>query len=485
MSFLIAIKPLIISKLSDYEKLKSIIKKTHINDDAIEEMKKYIGLKCNKVIIEYPYADKDYLSTFYIHYSRKYKEFSKKCYRIHFFNNDYYFGFIILRPTFYKKIGRTYLFPQLLLEGDSYVMTGKYKLNLLGSEAFIESFPWMHQETDISTCSHVAVWSILRYFGNKYRYYSDMTMGEVFEKVQLNFDRKVPSKGLSYEQISNLLTQFGFSTLIRHKNMDSSKSRQYLGEIFAYIESGLPLIAVSSSMEHAVCVIGHGPIINKKLNSDQMELYFEKSHDGKPLNALLHSRFIDSVIVNDDNYFPFRTVCCNFMEGTSTDNLMSYTTPNYTIDAFDYFIIPLYEKMHLTYNEVYNRVINLLESGVLKNLPSPLVLRIFITSSNSYKEKVNNYNNMHIYIKKNILELNMPKFIWCVELSGIDNYYNNLVDGTIIIDATSSSKDDEPWIFMHDKKSIKYYNGNRLVRGNLDNVSPYCQYTNNLEGYKI
>lgn len=110
-------------------------------------------------------------------------------------------------------------------------MTGKYKLNLLGSEAFIESFPWMHQETDISTCSHVAVWSILRYFGNKYRYYSDMTMGEVFEKVQLNFDRKVPSKGLSYEQISNLLTQFGFSTLIRHKNMDSLKSRQYLGEI--------------------------------------------------------------------------------------------------------------------------------------------------------------------------------------------------------------------------------------------------------------
>lgn len=62
-------------------------------------------------------------------------------------------------------------------------------------------------------------------------------MGEVVGHIQLNYDRKIPSKGLRIEQISNLLSQYGFSTLIRTGLMSND-------EIFAYIESGLPLIGI-------------------------------------------------------------------------------------------------------------------------------------------------------------------------------------------------------------------------------------------------
>lgn len=475
-----------ITKLDDYNKLQSFIRKTHIDKESIEEIKSYIGLKCNRVHVEFPYADKDYLSTFYIHYSKKFKTFPKHCYRLHFFFDDYYYGFIVLRPTPYKKIGRTYLSPWLLLSDTSYIMTGKYKINFLGSETFISCFPWMHQETDISTCSHVAVWAILRYFGNKYKYYSDMTMGEVFEKVQLNYERKVPSKGLREEQISHLLTQFKFSTLIRKRDTISDSTRQYLVELLSYIESGLPLIAISSNMEHAVCVIGHGRIEKSVIDSNIITKYYEKvDFSSNNFNILLSSRLIHSVIVNDDNYFPYRTVNCNFLEGITAINAQDSTKPTYTIDAFDYFIIPLYEKMQLSYNEVYHKTINLIESKVLKYLPQTIVLRLFITSSNSFKEKAKNNKLLNIYLKKNILELNMPKFIWCVEISSISSYKNGLVDGLIIIDSTSSSKEDEPWLFMHDSKTLKYFNGNRLVYSNITGFQPYSLYKNNLEEYQF
>ena len=200
-----------INRLDDYDGLLSFIKKTHINHETVNEIKQYIGLKCNKIIVENPYADKDYLSTFYIHYSKKYKTYSKMCYRLHIFYNDKYYGFLTLRSTELKKIGRTYINPSLLLDQKAFLMTGEYNVNITGKSSSIACFPWMHQENDISTCAHVSLWSTLRYFSNVHSGYADMTMGEICEKIQLNQDRKTPSKGLSTSQISNLLMQFNFS----------------------------------------------------------------------------------------------------------------------------------------------------------------------------------------------------------------------------------------------------------------------------------
>ena len=38
-----------------------------MHDKIIQEFKNRIGTKCNKIYIEYPYYDKDYLSTYYIY----------------------------------------------------------------------------------------------------------------------------------------------------------------------------------------------------------------------------------------------------------------------------------------------------------------------------------------------------------------------------------------------------------------------------------
>lgn len=137
--------------------------------------------------------------------------------------------------------------------------------------------------------------------------------------------------------------------------------------------------------------------------------------------------------------------------------------------------------MQVTYNEVYNKVMNLLVTNNLPNLPKVKIFRLFITSSNSFKRETNR-RDIVPNLKRIFLKLEMPKFIWIAEVSGVNEYKNNLVNGSIIIDATCSCKEDDPWIAFHDSKMIKYFNGNRFVVGEFG-IKPYKLYTNNLEEY--
>lgn len=468
---MIALRNIYIRKIEDYENLKNCILNTHISQETIEELKYYIGLSCNRILIESPYAEKDYLSTYYIHYSKKYKDITKKSYRLHLFMNDIYYGFITLRPTCKRHIGRSYIHPSLLLKEDAYLLTSQFKTNIVGNQTIIEAFPWMHQEPDVSSCAHVSLWSILRFFGTKHINYSDATMGDIVEHIQLNYDRKIPTKGLRIEQISNLLSQYGFSTLIRTGEISND-------EIFSYIESGLPLIGIvqtEGDEAHAFCIIGHGKLDNVVINDDM----FEKVEYASPhrTSVILSTKFINSIVVNDDNYLPYRLVYRSIMN-IENHNIHE---PKYIIDSIKCFVIPLYEKMQVTYNEVYNKIMNLLVTDNLPDLPPVKILRLFITSSNSFKRETGK-RKIEPNLKRIILKLEMPKFIWVAEVSGIEEYKKKLVNGCILVDATSSTEEDEPWIMFHDSKTVKYFNGKRFLAGKFE-IKPYSIYINNLEEF--
>ena len=75
---------LIIHSDDDYNQLLDIIDDTHIDKNVVNILKEYIGTKCNALLVEYPYYEKDYLSTYYSFYSKQHTSHSKLCFRIHF-----------------------------------------------------------------------------------------------------------------------------------------------------------------------------------------------------------------------------------------------------------------------------------------------------------------------------------------------------------------------------------------------------------------
>lgn len=188
---------------------------------------------------------------------------------------------------------------------------------------------------------------------------------------------------------------------------------------------------------------------------------------------IIHSKLIASLYVMEDNYFGYRKVSKNLP--TSDSDV------DYNLYEIKFAVAPLYEKMQLVYNEVYERYVSLVESHSM-NWEDIKVSRIYMTSANSLKREAGNNEEMCEQLKIIILRLSMPKFVWCIDIAGIDNYKKNLTSGRIIIDSTCSTYEKEPWLLMHDGNEIRYYDEDENENFAVEcDIQPYKIYTNNLK----
>lgn len=455
----------------DYGRLSFSMPEDLIDGQVIFRLKKFIGTKCDTIIIEYPYYDSDYLSTYYNHYSQKFRKYPKECCRLHLEAHHQYYGYITLRPTpSGTKMGKTYIDPRLLLDQDkdAYLMCGFFYAHMYGQEKRIRCFPWKTQQTDISCCAHTALWTVMRYFGNQYKNYADTTIGSIAEKVKNDWGRKTPTLGLNPVQISDLLKEYGFSPLIIGGTEPGY--RVFIDEILAYVESGLPMVGFLQPRKHAISIIGHGEIHYEILDDREMVEQLADSETG----LIPSARLIQSVYVMDDGRFPYRAVPVGLPDkGCDVD---------YGANELRYAVVPLYSRMQLTYRDVYYRMTAWVKAEVMR-WERPGVCRIYITSANSLRQKAQESGTMPQILKDVILTLSLPKFVWCVDLAGIDNYKRGLTSGRIIIDTTAATWESEPWIMRHDGTTIQYKDydadSNEICTVETD-IPPYKIYENNL-----
>lgn len=460
------------------DELKQAIPSFLVDDDVIETLKKFLGTNCDEIQIEVPYYDSDYLSTFYIHYAQKLRPYEKICCRLHILKNGVYYGYITLRPTMNgTKIGKTYLDPKILLNERAYLALHKFKAHIAGNEMEIRSFPWKSQQTDISVCAHTAFWTVIRYFGSRFKNYADTTIGEIVEKTQNDWGRKTPSLGLTPVQVSDLFKEYGFSPLILQ--YEKNKDTEFLDEVVAYVESGLPMVGFLYPIKHAISIMGHGAI-NYKMLDDQTII---ESIRDKEINVISHSRLVKDLYIMDDNCFPYRKL--PFGLPTQESDVV------YSISELEYCVVPLYRRMQLVYSEVYARFATWRKEKVM-DWEELCICRIYITSSNSLKREALDSPNMNDTLKDVIISLTMPRFVWCIDLAGIDNYKKNLTSGRVIIDTTAATKEEEPWLLRHDGKRIEFIdieNGDMSGSAKFSSVSceiePYNIYVHNLTEVEV
>lgn len=460
---MISIETLEIKSLTDYDRISGIVNDgLYVNQSLIDEIKDRIGLRAKRIVIESPYSDLDYNSVYSSFYSKQHKERPKDCYRLHFFSEETfekkdYRGFLILRPSYIgRSMGRGQLDPRLLLDpGSAFIMQSSGFIANLGGERYnVSSFPWMAQETDISICAHSATWSIVRYFSQKYPHHQQQTLDDIVRLAPPFLNRKVPSDGLNFLQISSILSQAGFHCLFLSNDIQGAdKVKEHLR---VYIESGIPVIGGIKRTQHAVVLAGHGPIDYGKLPPAGGD-------------RVLSSSLIDSLIAVDDNYLPYLEVG------------LADTPGGYNVDDIDYAIVPLYEKMFLPADIILSRVTSFIDKGGLGAADSQ-VLRPYLTSSRSLKAKAAISTDMPDGLVDTILSVEMPKFVWCVDIGSVDEYRNNLCSSRIIIDSTAGTYDPNPWILVHNDNRIIYYDRTDASwRNRAQAIAPYPLYRNNLK----
>ena len=452
-----------INQLEDYRNLDEILKSILPNANhnrLVSELKERIALQAKTVVIEFPYLDFDFSSVYSTFYSKKHQSVSKECIRLHLFANrefeeKYYIGNIVVRDSSICSRGKAIFNPKYLLTTDlAYIVNSTFKSHLNGKVLSIDTFPWMSQDTDIAICAHVAVWSINNYYASKYSNYTLKSIAQVSEIVPMYIGRKTPSDGLNLLQISDIFSKLGFFPLVLQKN--KTNPDEFYQAVYSYIESGMPMVAAMTTKEHAVALIGHGDIDESKLANSTDTI----------INI---ADYIKDFIISDDNELPFTKI--------------SRDEHKYILDDLDYVIIPLYEKMYINANIVYERAKAIIESNVLK-ISEQVVLRVYLTSTRSLKRETLENKTMNEVLKSILLRLHSPQFVWCIDLSTKDEYFNEKTSARILIDATAGTYENEPWLFMHDTEKVLWKHHHIKYNQEM-RVEPYNMYKNNLKEIKV
>lgn len=451
---------ILIQELSDYQKILKYVDAQYVDPDLIQKLSRHLGLQCKKVIVEYPYYDSDYLSSYYIFYAQKLQKFPKECYRILFYHDKTcrkLMGYITLRPTYEgRRLGKMFFHPRYLVKEQVHMILSKCKCHTGGSEIVFEFFPHMQQEGDVDVCAHIATWSVLRSYAWRFHKYPELTLGKIVEMVSPESERMIPSRGLTVFQVSQIFRDSGFSPVVLFK--DEKNPRLIIDALMSYIDSGIPVVAVLTKWRHALSVVGLGASLLQETvdlnhlieNHCPFESYQDHGNDVMT-QVVLSSRFYRSVVVNDDNYFPYSPVHTKLQEHSENEERVPYT-----ISEIDRIIIPLYARIQLTYEDVRTIFLRLVAANPTQ-WGDTTIGRIFLTSANTYREYVNeSCGELNPLIKKILISLEMPRFIWCVEVSKPEHYQLSepVVDGLLILDSTSATFNPEPFLFIADMTGI-------------------------------
>lgn len=134
-----------VERMEDYLKLREIIPEEYLSVNVMNLFQESLSSIVKTVIVEYPYVDKDYRSTYYGFYSKRHRAYGKFCYRLHLFEkplesekdlpkvSDGYLGSIVLRPTEVTTLGRTLLSPRAIRDFNGFICEAKFENNLLGT----------------------------------------------------------------------------------------------------------------------------------------------------------------------------------------------------------------------------------------------------------------------------------------------------------------------------------------------------------------
>ena len=378
---------------------------------------------------------------------------------------EQYGGFFVIRPTYPNPIGRTIFSQQVLVNDDFLHCQTSFPITCSGLKCSVKGFPYSSQDGETISCAETTLWGIMEYFSNRYAKYSPALPSDIISVLQnVRSQRQLPSLGLNVNDLSHALKKFGFGTRIYGREQFGPDMLMNL--LSCYVESGIPVaVALSNGadFQHALICCGR-----EKMDASHF----------KGLNSTNGLKDFDSItkkfVFMDDNLFPYQKAFLDKPAANYDSNISKSV-------GITHFVVPLYPKIYLEAFEAKKFCISFLLDNKFKND----TLRIFLTTSRSYKDEILKNPQLPKEYKERIMGLPMPKFIWVCEITDEKHLSNGKCYGNMILDATEPNINRyKPLIFMHIDDLTLYKQQGSLSSDKLKNsLRQYDVYKNNLSGF--
>ncbi len=456
------------------------------------------------VLIEVPYIDKVYRDSYYNYFSTKLAAYHRDSIRLSFFDheirnedfqniNEYqklshsYLGFMILRPTEPRIIGRSVISPKALKINNFLSIKASIDATANSIKFKAVGFPHASQDTETISCAETTIWAIMEYFGYKYAEYKPVLPSRIINVLkQISTERQIPSNGLNIQQIAFALKEFGFGTKIYSRQ--EFGSNQFKRLLSTYVESGIPIIVAvenrsqGGNISHAIITIGHEKITETQINSlgrsSDLDPNVQDTLSKKNLVLYDNDDINKAFVFIDDNQPAYQLA--------SLDHpTIHYHNKAWQICEITYFVVPLYPKIYLEAYKAKTLFISML--SLFPNIPdnSEIFIRFFLSSSRSFKQELAWKTDFDQTIKDLILEIQMPKFVWIGEISSKDLIKNKQANGLIVLDATEANMQSVNVIITaiyHD--SYIFYDPNiKWIQISSLSLGTFSIFTSNLNGF--
>jgi hypothetical protein len=402
-------------------------------------------------LIEYPYVDKLYRDSYYNYYSSKHLSYKRDCIRVSLFEgeisdqeflnpeghdelNKKFLGYFVIRPTINALFGRSIISPTAFESNHFHICSCKTDSLVYGVKLSVEGFSHCSQDAETIKCAETTIWMLMEYFGNKYAEYKPVLPKKIHAALErFSFQRQLPSNGLSMEQISIALMEFGFGT---YTYAEGAYGDELYKIIDSYVESGIPVVIGLQSNYVGHVIIAIGKKFEDKVNWEDVDTS-SIPRRSETVKYYETSNISAKYVVQDDNHAPYRLVdLTNPGEHYEEEDCKAY--------EIDTIVVPLYPKIYLESVVAKALVLKVIqEENIGYEFKEGFVFRFFLTSSRSFKAHITKNEEMQQDLKNSILLSKMPKFIWVGEFYSQDSYASDkrYADGIVILDATEANQE--------------------------------------------
>ena len=423
------------------------------------------------VAIESFYIDPTYRDSYYLHFSSKHFALSRYCMRLFFLDmpalenhifskseeelNKIFIGSSVLRPSVESEyiVGKTLLNPFKFDQfKNKHICVSPYHVSMFSKRLHTVAFPYMMQDGEVITCAETTILHMCDYYSNRYNMYKSVTPSEIARiEEPFTHQRIVPSEGLSYKSVSQILMKLNFyPRLYGFEDKEPAAQRKRI--MHCYIDSAIP-VAVSLTPKgekteaHSVVCIGmptQYPYDSKYVFSNE-ECFCLNMAD---LNT--------EYIIMDDSSAPYVNMTFE-IDQDKPENQMIQIDGKGNEFSLTSLIAPLSKRMFVDALDAYEialQVISGSEIGFTKAVEplgeksiyynvgrtedNPLIFRLLLARASSFRRKrSHDMKNKTSFVWQTYNSIPLPKFVWICELYSKECLKHNKVIGEIVIDATA------------------------------------------------
>ena len=453
-------------------------------------------LSSSYYIIERNYIDRDFIEDYAYYYARCFKQYPRKCCRVHFFGKgadagqineilcgvfsnkweerlnkvqQSYLGFIVFRPLPSTVYAKVCLRPAVF--DDSSLAISDIDVHLLGAKLKVKTIPFQEQDSVVAACATSALWSAFQITGRKWMHCipSPHRITRLATEGGACESRPFPSKGLTIGDVGRAIFKMGLS----QQTLSTKEQEIFRAEVYAYLKMGVPLIMcgkirapgkkIDSDDWHAVTVAGFGmptkaqsvlcggvflrgaSVTTLYCNDDRLGPFF--AFTGDPKNQDEDNK--DGKAIKLKTYEKKRVLGSDCMEGIDSERF-----------TVKYVMAPVYHKLRIGFADVFD-ALALLNQELLKCLEDGktaaslsiqrLTWDLYLSASVDVKCWVRNPElGLDVGVVAAICCSPMPKYVWVA--SALENDRRL---GTFLVDATGIAQDLDVFDFIDGDDGFK------------------------------